>query len=78
MWSGWRAKTPIWCDRAGNWFLTDTEQSEQRAEQERLAKEQVQAQLIQAARNLLTTGMEIEQVAQWLKRSNRLVESNQP
>lgn len=41
-----------WCDRAGNWFLTDTEQAE--------------AQLLQAARNLLATGMERGQVAQLL------------
>ncbi|NEO30572.1 MAG: Uma2 family endonuclease [Symploca sp. SIO3C6] len=55
-----------WCDCIGNWLLTDTEQSEQEAVQERLAKEQAQAQLMQAARNLLETGMEIEQVAQLL------------
>ncbi len=41
-----------WCDRVGNWFLTDTEQAK--------------AQLLQAARNLLATGMEMEQVAQLL------------
>ncbi|HEY9879359.1 MAG TPA: Uma2 family endonuclease [Leptolyngbyaceae cyanobacterium] len=55
-----------WCDEAGNWFLTDTEQSEQQAEQERLAKEQAQAQLLQAARNLLAAGMDTEQVARLL------------
>lgn len=55
-----------WCDGAGNWFLTDTEQSEQQAEQERLAKEQAQAQLLQAARNLLAAGMDTEQVARLL------------
>ena len=57
-----------WCDgqrpapeghRADNWLLTDTEQ-------ERLAKEQSQAQLLQAARNLLASGMDIEQVVQLL------------
>ena len=66
-----------WCDRQGNWFLTDTEQERfaklqaeqqteqerQRAEQERLAKEQAQTQLLQAARNLLATGMTMEQVS---------------
>lgn len=94
-----------WCDRQGNWFLTDTEQERfaklqaeqqteqerqrveqerlakeqaeqraeqerqraeqerQRAEQERLAKEQSQSQLLQAARNLLATGMPMEQVS---------------
>ncbi len=62
-----------WCDSAGNWLLTDTEQSEQQVlqeraakEQERAAKEQAEAQLMQAAQNLLETGMEIEQVAQLL------------
>ncbi|NER51226.1 MAG: Uma2 family endonuclease [Symploca sp. SIO1A3] len=55
-----------WCDSAGNWLLTDTEQSEQQTAQERLAQEQVQAQLLQAARNLLATGMDIEQVTQLL------------
>ncbi|NES21030.1 MAG: Uma2 family endonuclease [Symploca sp. SIO3E6] len=62
-----------WCDRAGNWRLTDIEQSEQRLEpseqrleQERAAKEQAEAKLMQAARNLMETGMEIEEVAQIL------------
>lgn len=41
-----------WCDRAGNWLLTDTEQA--------------QEQLLQAARNLLATGMERAQVAELL------------
>ena len=41
-----------WCDGQGEWLLTDTEQAE--------------AQLLQAARNLLATGMEVEQVAQML------------
>ena len=44
-----------WCDRDGNWLLTDTEQA--------------QAQLLQAARNLLATGMELEQVSQILNLS---------
>lgn len=44
-----------WCDRDGNWLLTDTEQA--------------QAQLLQAARNLLATGMELEQVSQLLNLS---------
>lgn len=50
-----------WGDRSGNWFLTDTEQA--------------QAQLLQAARNLLQTGMEIEQVAQLLSLSQAQVKS---
>ena len=29
-----------WCDQAGEWFLTDTEQERQAKEQERQAKEQ--------------------------------------
>jgi len=41
-----------WCSGQGEWLLTDTEQAE--------------AQLLQAARNLLATGMEVEQVAQML------------
>jgi Uma2 family endonuclease len=48
-----------WCDREGNWFLTDTEQ-------ERLEKEQAQAQLRQAARNLLAAGMTMSQIARML------------
>ncbi|MCU0570326.1 MAG: Uma2 family endonuclease [Oculatellaceae cyanobacterium Prado106] len=101
-----------WCDRQGNWLLTDTEQAElaqeaavelaeqerlareraeqlaeterlarqaaerlveqerlareqaeQWAEQERLTRETAQNQLLQAARNLLATGMDRDQVA---------------
>ncbi|MBD3883685.1 Uma2 family endonuclease [Phormidium tenue FACHB-886] len=48
-----------WCDRTGNWFLTDTEQA--------------QAQLRQAAQNLLATGMEVGQVAQLLGLSQEQV-----
>lgn len=44
-----------WCDQHGNWYLTDTEQ-------ERRAKEQAQAQLLQAAHRLLETGQSIEEV----------------
>jgi predicted transposase YdaD len=50
-----------WCDDAGNWFLTDTEQAE--------------AQLLQAARNLLATGMEIAQVATILGLSEAQVQA---
>jgi Uma2 family endonuclease len=53
-----------WYDAEGNWLLTDTEREHQRAEQERLAKEQAQAQLIQAAQRLLQSGMTVEQVAE--------------
>src|SRR6476619_6781491 len=52
-----------WCDRAGNWFLTDTQQA--------------QAQLLQAAQNLLATGMELAQVAQILKLSEEQVQTLQ-
>jgi Uma2 family endonuclease len=48
-----------WCTRDGNWLLTDTELAEQRFEQ-------AEAKLLQAARNLLRTGMEAEQVAEAL------------
>ena len=48
-----------WCDQDGYWLLTDTEQAQQQFEQ-------AQAQLVQAAQNLLATGMELEQVAQIL------------
>ena len=57
-----------WCDDAGNWFLTDTEQ-------ERVAREQAQTQLLQAARNLLATGMEIAQVATILGLSEAQVQA---
>jgi Uma2 family endonuclease len=59
-----------WCDRDGNWILTDTEaagqtieQERQAKEQERQAKEQAQAQLRLTAQNLLASGMEMGQVA---------------
>ena len=53
----------LWCDRTGNWRLTDTEQA--------------QAQVLQAAQNLLATGMEIEQVAQLLGLSEGQVKTLQ-
>lgn len=57
IWTGEFAAVPgdwlRWCDdRTGNWILTDTEQA--------------QAQVMQAARNLLATGMELEQVVELL------------
>lgn len=64
-----------WCDDAGNWFLTDTEQAEQQAEQARMAREQAEAQVLQAARNLLATGMEIAQVATILGLSEAQVQA---
>lgn len=64
-----------WCDRNGNWLLTDTEQAQQQVKQERQAKEQAQTQLLHAARNLLSTGMEMEQVAQILGLSEAQIEA---
>lgn len=55
-----------WCDRSGNWLLTDTELAQQQLEQ-------TQTQLLQAAQNLLATGMEMEQVAQILSLSEAQV-----
>lgn len=73
-----------WCDRQGNWLLTDTEQAQQQLKQERQAKEQerqakerAQAQLLQAARNLLSTGMDLAQVAQVLGLTEAQVEALQ-
>jgi Uma2 family endonuclease len=57
-----------WCDREGNWLLTDTERSRQQAVQAEL-------QLLQAARNLLATGMERQQVIQLLGLSEAQVEA---
>jgi Uma2 family endonuclease len=58
-----------WCDREGHWFLTDTEAAEQQLHQERMAREQAEEQILQAARNLLATGMELDQVVQMLQLS---------
>lgn len=62
-----------WCDRNGNWLLTDTELERQAKETERQAKdaerqakEAAQAQILQSARNLLATGMPLEQVTDLL------------
>lgn len=66
-----------WCNASGEWRLTDTEQAQLAAEQERLAGEQAQAQLLQAARNLLATGMSVEQVTALLNLSEAQVRSLQ-
>jgi hypothetical protein len=55
-----------WCDREGNWLLTDTEQAQLEIEQAQLKTKQVQAQLHQTAQNLLATGMDMKQIAQIL------------
>lgn len=65
-----------WCDRAGNWLLTDTEQAHQMAEQAHQMAEQerqmaersqqemeaAEAKLMQAAQNLMGTGLSVEEV----------------
>lgn len=64
IWSGEFEAVPghwlRWCDRAGHWLMTDAEQ--------------VQAQLIQAAQNLLATGMNLEQVVNILNLSEAQVQ----
>jgi Uma2 family endonuclease len=55
-----------WCDRNGNWCLTDTEQEQREKELARHEREQAQAQVLQAARNLLATGLDMDQVIQLL------------
>jgi hypothetical protein len=52
-----------WCNQDGNWLLTDTEQA--------------QAQLLQAAQNLLATGMPIAQVAAILELSAAQIQALQ-
>ncbi|MEO0985676.1 MAG: Uma2 family endonuclease, partial [Cyanobacteria bacterium J06639_14] len=63
IWNGYFEGMPgrwlRWCDHDGNWLLTDTEL-------ERQAKEAAQAQILQSARNLLATGMSLEQVTDLL------------
>lgn len=53
-----------WCDRSGNWLLTDTERAE--------------AQVLQAARTLMATGMGIEQVTQLMGLSESQVQALRP
>ncbi|MEO1095672.1 MAG: Uma2 family endonuclease [Cyanobacteria bacterium J06638_28] len=55
-----------WCDNEGHWLLTDTELERQAKEAERQAKEAAQAQIMQSARNLLATGLSLEQVTDLL------------
>lgn len=64
-----------WCGGEGNWLLTDTKQEQLEKEQERTAKEQAQAQLIQAAQNFLATEMEINQVTTLLGLSDEQVQA---
>jgi Uma2 family endonuclease len=66
-----------WCDRAGNWLLTDTEQERILREQAETAQAQAQAQLFQAAQNLLATGMNLDQVAQILNLSQAQIDQLQ-
>jgi len=75
----WQARPSAWlrwCDQAGHWLLTDTEQAQQQLEQERQAKEHerqakehAQTQVLQAAQKLLATGMALAQVTQILSLS---------
>jgi len=44
---GIQAQWLRWCDRTGNWFLTDTEQAEQQAEQERAERTQAEQRVNQ-------------------------------
>ncbi|MEO0826212.1 MAG: Uma2 family endonuclease [Cyanobacteria bacterium J06635_15] len=77
IWDGYfdqvRSRWLRWCNHDGLWLPTDTEreqqakeQERQAKEQERQAKEQAQAQIMQAAKNLLATGMTVEQVVEIL------------
>ena len=79
IWSGVFEDVPSnwlrWCDRQGNWLLTDTEQERLEKEQAQLEKEQAQAQLRQAAQNLLAAGMEVSQIAQILSLSEAQVQA---
>lgn len=67
-----------WCDPEGNWLLTDTEQERLIRQQTQQKLDQAQAQLLQAAQNLLATGMELEQVTQMLNLSAAQVETLRP
>ena len=64
-----------WCEQEGNWLLTDTEQERLTRKQTQQQLEQAQIQLLQAAQNLLATGMDLEQVAQILSLSAAQVEA---
>ena len=93
IWSGVFEDVPSnwlrWCDRQGNWLLTDTEQAQLEKEQERvekeqaqlekeqerLEKEQAQSQLRQAAKNLMAAGMEVNRVAEMLGLSSAQVQA---
>ena len=56
-----------WCDQDGNWLLLDTEQ-------ECLAKEQAQAQLVQAAQTMVAEGMAINEVVALLSLTDEQLE----
>jgi hypothetical protein len=78
LWNGEFEEVPghwlRWCDRDGNWLLTDTEQAHLEKEQAHLEREQAQAQLHQAAQNLFASGMTMEQTAKILGLSEAQVE----
>ncbi|WP_293342455.1 Uma2 family endonuclease [Microcoleus sp. CAWBG58] len=79
VWSGVFEDVPSswlrWCDRQGNWLLTDTEQERVEKEQAQLEKEQAQAQLRQAAQNLMAAGMDVDRVAEILGLSSAQVQA---
>ncbi|MGV0105303.1 Uma2 family endonuclease [Nostoc sp. DSM 114160] len=52
-----------WANLAGELLPTPEEQQRQRAEQERQRADKAESQLLQTARNLLESGMTVEQVA---------------
>ncbi len=53
-----------WCDRSGNFCLTDTEIERQARQQEQQAREAAENQLAQAIQGMLDRGMTIDDVAQ--------------
>ena len=55
-----------WCDRAGNWLLTDTEHAEQQAKTERMARERAQQQA-EAAQQRAEAAQQQAEVAQMAK-----------
>lgn len=52
-----------WCDRSGNWLLTDTELASQQAEIETQRANAAEAKLRQIIKNLQQTGMDVNSIA---------------
>jgi Uma2 family endonuclease len=65
LWSGEFEGVPAtwlrWCDAAGIWLLTDTEQAEQQRETERAAREQAQQRAARLAERLRALGIDPDQ-----------------